>query len=260
MSGPKSWYETAFDEDYPIYQAAEEGWTPVQALSVETLLNLPARARILDMACGYGRHSKLWREEGHAAVGLDLSGPLLRRAAESGPKGIWVRGDVRHLPFTENTFDAVASLFTSFGYFESRQEDGAALREALRVLGAGGGFYLDLKNPAHLRENFRETGSLTVGEAVIRERVRFTEAPGGPRVEMDRELTRPGRPPSRSRYSVRIYERGDLQSLLEEAGFVNIGFCGSYDGAPLADETPRLIATARKPGPRTRRPVRIRKR
>ncbi|MDP7384620.1 MAG: class I SAM-dependent methyltransferase, partial [Nitrospinota bacterium] len=206
MSGPKSWYETAFDEDYPIYQAAEEGWTPVQALSVETLLNLPARARILDMACGYGRHSKLWREEGHAA--------------ESGPKGIWVRGDVRHLPFTENTFDAVASLFTSFGYFESRQEDGAALREALRVLGAGGGFYLDLKNPAHLRENFRETGSLTVGEAVIRERVRFTEAPGGPRVEMDRELTRPGRPPSRSRYSVRIYERGDLQSLLEEAGFV----------------------------------------
>jgi hypothetical protein len=50
MSGPKSWYETAFDEDYSIYQAAEEGWTPVQALSVETFFNLTSRARILDMA------------------------------------------------------------------------------------------------------------------------------------------------------------------------------------------------------------------
>ncbi len=50
MSGPKSWYETAFAEDYPIYQAAEEGWTPVQALSVETFFNLTSRARILDMA------------------------------------------------------------------------------------------------------------------------------------------------------------------------------------------------------------------
>ncbi len=52
MSGPKSWYETAFAEDYPIYQAAEEGWTPVQALSVETFLNLTARARTLHAFTG----------------------------------------------------------------------------------------------------------------------------------------------------------------------------------------------------------------
>ena len=69
---------------------------------------------------------------------------------------------------------------------------------------------------------------------------------------MNRELTRPGQPPRRSRYSIRVYDRGDLQSLLEEAGFVNIGFCGNYDGALLAVETPRLIATAHKPGPRPR--------
>ena len=79
-----------------------------------------------------------------------------------------MRRDFRHLPFA------------SIGYFESHQEDGAALQKALCVLGSRGGFYLDLKNPAHLRENFRETGSLTVGEAVVRERIRIAEAPGGP--------------------------------------------------------------------------------
>lgn len=136
------WYVSAFDAHYPLMQTYEDAWTEVQAASVEVLLDLPPGARILDLACGYGRHSRTWREAGHRPAGLDLSPPLLRLARERAPGGRWARGDMRGLPFRAGAFDAAALLFASFGYFETRGEDTATLREIRRVLRPGGSLFV----------------------------------------------------------------------------------------------------------------------
>ena len=239
------WYASAFDEHYPLMQTYEDAWTEVQAASVEVLLDLPPRARILDLACGYGRHSRAWRETGHRPAGLDFSSPLLRLARERAPEGRWVRGDMRRLPFRAGTFDAVALLFASFGYFDTREEDRAPLREIRRVLRPGGGFYLELKNPDHLRHHLPPDGTVTIREVLVTEWSRIAPSPEGDRYEIRRLVRQPGWPERRYLYSMRLYRPEEIQKSLEAAGFDQVSCYGDHQGTPASLSLPRLIVTAK---------------
>lgn len=243
---PRPWYETSFDADYPLMQRAEDAWTPVQTASVEMLLDLPPRARILDLACGYGRHSRKWEESAYRPTGLDFSLPLLHQAQKAAPQIPWVRGDIRQLPFTAESFDAAASLFTSFGYFQSIEEDKAAAREAYRILCPGGGIYIDVRNPEHLRRNIPPEEEISVEGYRIIESSRINESGGEPRYEIFREVHSPNHPPKKHTYSLRLFEPETLKNLLEEAGFANIQLYGQYNGVAVSATRPRLIATGRK--------------
>lgn len=77
--------------------------------------------RVLDLACGFGRHSKILARH-TTVVGLDLNNEYLRQAVREFPKRLTqrfapIRGDMRQLPLRDNSFDAVLLLFNSFGYF-----------------------------------------------------------------------------------------------------------------------------------------------
>ncbi|MEE9274609.1 MAG: methyltransferase domain-containing protein [bacterium] len=248
MDPERPWYETAFDADYPLLQRYEDGWTEVQALSLETLLEVPPRARILDLGCGYGRHCRAWRAGGHNPVGIDLSPHLLQMAREAEPGGAWVRGDFRRLPFAPDRFDAAALMFITFGYFADRAEDLAALREARRVLRPGGGIFLEIKHPGHLRTHIPADASYSLGETEVDESSRIEEVEGEERYIIRRVFRRPGREAHRHRYSIRLYEPEAIRSLLQEAGFANVRLHAEYTGGPASPDRPRLIVTARKGG------------
>jgi ubiquinone/menaquinone biosynthesis C-methylase UbiE len=188
MPGERPWYEIGFDAEYPLMQVFEEEKTELQATSAEWLLNLPPRARILDLCCGYGRHSRAWRVGGHRPVGLDLSFDMLSIAPAQQPKGRWVRGDVRRLPFAPGTFDGATFMFVSFGYFDTSSDDLAALCEVRRVLKPGGGIYLDIKLPASLRADQPPDASFHIGEAAVTEASRIVQTPEGERYEIRRTL------------------------------------------------------------------------
>ncbi|MEK6711150.1 MAG: class I SAM-dependent methyltransferase [Nitrospinota bacterium] len=211
---------------------------------MEVLLDLPPRARILDLACGYGRHSRAWRESGHWTAGLDLSPALLRQAREGAPGGRWVRGDMRSLPFAAGAFDAAALLFASFGYFGTRAEDRAVLRELRRVLRPGGGLYLEFKNPDHLRGHLPADGEVSIGEARVAESSRIVPSPEGDRHEIRRRLRLPGQPERRYLYSMRLYRPEEIQESLRETGFGDMALFGDYQGGPPSPALPRLIAAA----------------
>ncbi|MDA0999296.1 MAG: methyltransferase domain-containing protein [bacterium] len=246
MTSDKPWYETSFDADYPLMQRAEDSWTPVQTASVELLLDLPPRARILDLACGYGRHSRKWKENAYRPVGLDFSLSLLHQARKQEPRLSWVRGDIRRLPFAAETFDAATSLFTSFGYFQDITEDKAAAQEAYRILRPGGGIYIDVRNPEHLRSHIPPEEEITIEGYRIIESSHINDSSGEVRYEIFREVHPPGRPPKKYMYSLRLFEPETLKSLLEEAGFANINLYGHYNGVPVSPTRPRLIATGKK--------------
>ncbi len=249
MPDERPWYETGFDAEYPLMQVFEEEKTELQASSAEWLMNLPPRARILDLCCGYGRHSRAWRVGGgHFSVGLDLSADMLAIARAQQPKGRWVRGNVRRLPFAPGAFDGATFMFVSFGYFASSAEDLAALREARRTLKPGGGIFLDIKLPASLRADQPPDASFHIGDAAVTEASRIVQTPEGERYEIRRTLIKPGEAELRYFYSVRLYEPEALKSLLEEAGFSGVRLYGDYDASPLGPEKPRLVATAKNPG------------
>jgi SAM-dependent methyltransferase len=239
------WYERAFGPFYPlVYAHRDEAEAQRTAALVVPLL---PRGAVLDLACGTGRHAAALAAAGVSVVGIDLSADLLRLAAERSPRLRLVRADMRRLPLRRGAFAAVLSLFTSFGYFDTDDENRAVLAEAERVLGVGGVLVLDTPNPPAARAGagrssardagahrvIEERAAPTAGAARLEKRVRIVSRADGREVESYVE-------------SVRLYERDEIEGILRGLGFGIIRVWGDYLGGPLGEASPRMIVAARK--------------
>ena len=152
------WWQKFFDENYMKAYKELEKRTSREVDSILRMMNLRSRARILDLCCGYGRHSIELARKGFAVTGYDLSDFFLKKARKDAAalklKIRFVKGDMRKLPFEER-FDAVVNLFTSFGYFEKERDDLKVLKGVGKALKKGGLFLLDLINREQLIRGFQ---------------------------------------------------------------------------------------------------------
>ena len=233
----KDWFGEVYLELYPHRDEAE-------AASAVSLLRehgvAQAGTKVLDLACGAGRHSVPLQAAGARVTGLDLSAVLLK-AARSRFKGPLVRGDMRYLPFRAGAFASVANLFTSFGYFADDAEHTGVLREVARVLEPGGRFALDYLNAPLVR-----AGLVTHDHKVVR----------GKQVTQRRRLSQDGRivtktieienEPKTFTERVRLFDREELSGMMRAAGFTITEAFGDYRGAPYAPDSPRLLLLARR--------------
>lgn len=95
---------------------------------------VPRSSRILDAGCGPGEVAAKLMERGYEVWGLDIAEPMIRYARDRCGSDRFRVGDIEHIPFPDNTFDAVVSL----GVIEYLDSDQKALGEIRRVLKAGG--------------------------------------------------------------------------------------------------------------------------
>jgi ubiquinone/menaquinone biosynthesis C-methylase UbiE len=105
--------------------------------------DLAPGARVLDLGCGPGQNTIWLVEQGYAAVGVDLSGGMLREARRRGVTEPLVQADMRRLPFRTGAFRglwACASLLHI-----PRAEVEMVLRELERVTRPGQ-LYLAVKH------------------------------------------------------------------------------------------------------------------
>lgn len=164
------WYKSWFGEEYlELYSRRDDSEAEQDAEFVQRHLGIGgAKPRaVLDLACGAGRHTAALRRRGYRTLGVDLSLTLLARMRTKGlPR---VAGDMRRLPFTDESFDWVLNFFTSFGYFAGERENFLVLEEIVRILTPGGRFLIDLMNPGPTIENLkpRDVESLDGREAEV---------------------------------------------------------------------------------------------
>ena len=233
----QSWFGEAYLELYPHRDEAEA--RRAVALLVREGAVKPG-ARILDLACGAGRHAVELAEQGARVTGLDLSAVLLK-AARSRWAGPLVRADMRYLPLRSGSFDSVLNLFTSFGYFSSDEESAGVLRDVARVLAPGGWFALDFLNAPAVRARLVARDSKQVqGKRVVQER-RLSNA--GRTVVKVIHLEHEGKS---FEERVRLFERDELERMLSDAGLRIEAALGDYDGGPHTAESPRLLLLARR--------------
>jgi SAM-dependent methyltransferase len=152
MGRHREWFRQYFDVDYVTALQAEKPsrQTRLEVDFVLRALDVAEGSRILDVPCGYGRHTRELARRGFRVVGVDLSHPMIaeaRRCAREGARLQFRRLDMRQIAFCEE-FDAVVNLYTSFGYFTPAQNR-AVLARMARALRPGGRILIDHRDPAH---------------------------------------------------------------------------------------------------------------
>lgn len=117
---------------------------------IENILNLPINSTILDLPCGYGRHSNLLAKRGYKVTGIDYKDAFIQLAKKSSveldvSKNVnYILEDMRVINF-EQEFDAVINLFTSFGYFDEA-DNFKSLQNMSKALKKGGKLVIDCLN------------------------------------------------------------------------------------------------------------------
>lgn len=237
------WYAEAFGPLYPAVYAHRtvEAAGPEAAFAAKCL-GLHSGDRVLDLACGKGRHMVHLLAHTPNVVGLDYSADLLKIArGRVVPGARLVRADMRAIPFS-CCFDAVTSFFTSFGYFDSDAENEAVLHALGGLLRSGGRVYIDHANKAHLEMTLVAESTRTAGPYTITERRQIL----GNRVNKATVVTEHGEPAVEWWESVRLYEPEEFKVLLDAADIVVDAFYGDFTGAPLEPESPRMILVGHK--------------
>lgn len=243
MSAPAEWFRDWFGDAYlSLYPHRDED-EAVAGVDLFMRSGEPEPGgRILDLACGAGRHLQRLRERGFEATGMDLSALLLSEGARRpGVRGALVRGDMRALPFADGAFAALVNFFTSFGYFLTPDEDLGVIAEIRRVLRPGAPFIMDYLNapwvidrlePETLTEingrRVRQTRWLEDGQ--VFKRIELLDGEGEPEVYHER---------------VRLYDPLTLEQTLAERGLVAEERFGGYDGTPFTPDSPRFILRGR---------------
>lgn len=186
MEGTKSWFESWFNTPFyhtlykhRDFKEAEQFITHLMAF-----LTVPSNSRILDLACGKGRHSIYLNKKGHTVTGLDISPSSIEEAQKRINSTLFFDvHDMREV-YEREGFELILNLFTSFGYFESASDDKKVIQSVSSQLVEGGMFVLDYLNVNHVSTNLvkEETKvmdgitfyiSRTIERGFIRKKIRF---------------------------------------------------------------------------------------
>ena len=235
-----SWYERYFGPDYlRIYRLAD---TAEQLAFLQQMVTLPPGDRLLDVCCGHGRHATVLAERGLRVTGFDLSAPFLQvaqeRARELRVPLALSRADVRFFPFPSRVFDMAISMFTSFGYFEDERENARVLKEVARVIKPGSRYILDLANLDYVRSQPATSDWEHEGTRVS---TTYTYHEPSRRARTHRAAFFPDGREEVYESSVRMYEREEIEGMLQQAGLQVVTLYGSYTGEPLHPSRKRMI-------------------
>jgi len=246
-----AWFERFFGEDYfEIYRdffPAERTAADVEGIVAR--LGLPPGARVLDLACGHGRHAIPLAERGFVVTGYDLSEAFLGRArADAAARGVavrWLRGDMRELPF-DAEFDAVINVFTAFGYFADPEDDLETLRRVRRALVPGGRFLLETLHRDALPARFQPHLEYTTsgGAHVVRD---YTWDLARDVMEDRVVLTRPDGTQAEYVTVLRMRSLRELIALVKEADLEPLAWYGGFAGGPLQLDSRRLVLISARP-------------
>jgi SAM-dependent methyltransferase len=252
VSADPRWYDGFFETEWLDYLATSGGSEQTRSevdFAVERL-GLEPGARVLDLACGRGRHSVELARRGFRVTGVDLSPrslELAREAArEAGVELDLVRADMREIEY-EAEFDGALNLFTAIGYFEDEEDDRLVVARVASALVPGGAFLLDTINLLWLARGFRprEWQAFEDGTALLEER---DYDPLTGRIAGVWTFVRPDGRRTELRHSLRVYTPVELARMFRVAGLAVEGAWGGFDGSPLGLESEghRVVLLGRK--------------
>ncbi|MCI0394551.1 MAG: class I SAM-dependent methyltransferase [Chloroflexi bacterium] len=209
-------------------------------------LALSPGARLLDVGCGFGRHSIELARRGYQVVGIDPSAAMIasarERAAAAGVAVHFVRAGGES--FTAGRpFDAAICLFTTLGQITESGENSGLVANVFAALRPGARFLVEVPQREAAVAGLKAAEQFGQGERYTAVTRHFDPA-GNSVTERFAVVS-----PEETRHYLlryRLYTWPELANLLEAAGFTLLAGYGGYDGRPLASESPIMLALGGK--------------
>ena len=220
----ESWFSTWFDSPYYhiLYKNRNEEEAQVFMDNITHYLNMPENGTILDLACGKGRHSIYLNKLGYQVTGVDLSENSIAIANESSNETLQFKTHDMREPMNE-TYDAVFNLFTSFGYFDTFEDNIKTLKAIKDSINEYGFGVIDFFNADFIIENLvaeetKEIDGITFNikrfvenKKIIKE-IRFEDK--GETYNFTEKVS--------------AFTLADFESMMEEAGIYLLEIFGDY--------------------------------
>lgn len=218
-------------------------------------LKLPKGSKVLDLACGNGRHSVYFAAKGYNVLGLDLSDYLICQAKNK-LKGEYSRyknrlkfeiRDMRNITH-RSEFDLVVNLFSSFGYFERDSENFKVIKSIAGSLKPKGYFFFDFLNAEYLKKNLVHSDISKRNHKVLLQ-VREIKNNSVYKSIYIIKNNPEGKAPAVSSFTemIKLYTLSDFKKVFAKNGLKILNLYGDYSGRKFeVNKSERLIILAHK--------------
>ena len=254
--GSLPWHEADFSRHFLRTATRSSRYTRREIAFLEQNDLLTPGHRILDVACGGGRHSIALAKRGAVVTGIDLGPAAIhaarRRAKHAGVHVEWLHGDLRHLPF-DNVFDVVTFIFGCFTEMPRRDAE-AMLQRIGRSLRRGGTLLLDVYAPAFFADldgmqEWWVGGDFIAGrfpQLVLSEYFYYARDKTYARRDFICEAETGA--VHAFGLSGQAYSLAELKRMLAAAGLTLTAACGDWKGAPAGRDSRLYVLLASKDG------------
>lgn len=208
-------------------------------------MELASGARILDVGCGFGRHTIELARRGFEVTGIDPSAAMIAAAREKAAAA-GVTADLRHVRAEEFgadvPFEAAICLFTTLGQVTAEGQSGLGLLVAVhRALAPGSPFAVEVPQRDQAARQLRPSDTFGQGQHYTTVSRRFD-----PEKNIVSERFTVVSPQKKQSFDLgyRLYSQDELMALLEQAGFAAREWLGNYSGKPLQKSDAMMLVIA----------------
>ena len=219
-----TWYASWFDTPFYHILYKDRDHTEAETFmhNLTNYLNIPEGGKILDLACGKGRHAVYLNSIGYDVTGVDLSENSIGFAKQFENESLHFEVHDMCKPYNEQ-FDAVFNLFTSFGYFDKDEDNLNTIKAIKADLNEFGFGVIDFMNTDYVLNNLVPEETKTVDGTTFHLK-RYKE---NGYIVKDIAFTHEG---DNYHYQeqVRAFSLEDFEALFEKAGVYLLDIFGDY--------------------------------
>lgn len=244
------WYRKIWSLDIQ-----DQSWVEDTARQVDFLvktLNLYGGEKILDLACGFGRHSLELARRGFSVTGVDITAEYVNFAnalvEKEGLNARLLCLDIRQVPF-ENEFDVVLNMADgAIGYLENDGENEKIFDVVSRALIPGGKHFMDIMNGGYAHTHF-PCKLWDAGERGLTLSVFEWDEPAKTLIYGQRDYPY-GEPLTKPEFAegnpIRLYTLEEIRELFAARGMTVTESFSDFSGKPSSDNGIQLLVCSEK--------------
>jgi SAM-dependent methyltransferase len=239
------WFEDWFNSAYYhlLYSHRDEEEANQFMQNLLTQLAPSPQSRILDLACGKGRHAQFIASKGFDVIGIDLSENSIAEALQKSTANLQFFEHDMRFPFRINYFDYVFNLFTSFGYFNNQRDEINTIKSIALDLKQNGIVVIDFFNASKVIQMTAKCSEQKVIDGIEFE---WEKSIINKSVIKEIDVNDAG-VVHHYKEQVRLLELVDFENYFAQAGLKLVATFGDYNLAPFdVTASERLIMIAQK--------------